>query len=85
MLIAAVSYDVGYDNRAKSLTTVACSDGQNGLIWKYDWSTVGDIPSFPFIGGYQGVTGWNSTQVRKPPFDRPSHNPLTSPVVWHLL
>ena len=57
-----VSYDTGYDDRGKSLATVACSDGQNGLMTKYGWSTVGNIPSYPYVGGYQGVSGWNSPQ-----------------------
>jgi hypothetical protein len=32
-----VSYDVGYDDGNRPLTQVACSDGNNGLIWKYNW------------------------------------------------
>ncbi|KFZ02880.1 hypothetical protein V502_11429 [Pseudogymnoascus sp. VKM F-4520 (FW-2644)] len=55
-----ISYDTGYDNRARSLTTVACSDGANGLITRKHWNTQGDIPTFPFIGGAQAVAGWNS-------------------------
>ncbi|KFY90550.1 hypothetical protein V500_05110 [Pseudogymnoascus sp. VKM F-4518 (FW-2643)] len=55
-----ISYDTGYDNRARSLTTVACSDGENGLITRKHWNTQGDIPTFPFIGGAQAVKGWNS-------------------------
>jgi hypothetical protein len=33
----SVSYDVGYDDPSRSLTQVACSDGINGLMWKYGW------------------------------------------------
>ncbi|OCK80793.1 heat-stable 19 kDa antigen precursor [Lepidopterella palustris CBS 459.81] len=57
-----VSYDKGYDDGSRSMTAVACSDGANGLITKYGWQTQGAIPVFPYIGGYQGVAGWNSDQ-----------------------
>lgn len=30
----SVSYDTTYDNASGSMTTVACSDGANGLITK---------------------------------------------------
>ena len=33
----SVSYDTTYDSASGSLTTVACSDGANGLITKYAW------------------------------------------------
>ncbi|KAK4127999.1 hypothetical protein N657DRAFT_654071 [Parathielavia appendiculata] len=55
-----VSYDVGYDDSARSLSVVACSDGTNGLIWKYGWQVQGDITRFPYIGGAEAVGGWNS-------------------------
>ncbi|KAM0437887.1 hypothetical protein ACHAPT_002252 [Fusarium lateritium] len=55
-----VSYDTGYDQSSRSLTTVACSDGENGLITKYGWQTQGNIPKFPYIGGAQAIPGWNS-------------------------
>lgn len=57
-----VSWDAGY-TRDKSLTTVACSDGANGLIWRYGWNTLGDIPNFPYVGGAEAVRGWNSPAV----------------------
>ena len=56
-----VSYDQTYDNRSGSLTTVACSDGPNGLITK-GFSTFGSLPHFPNIGGAAAVGGWNSAQ-----------------------
>ncbi|KAK4181500.1 Cerato-platanin [Triangularia setosa] len=56
----SVSYDVGYDDPNRGLDTVACSDGVNGLIWKYGWKKQGDISNFPFIGGSQSIAGWNS-------------------------
>jgi len=55
-----VSYDQGYDNAARPLTEVACSDGTNGLIWKYNWQTQGQIARFPHIGGASAIAGWNS-------------------------
>ncbi|KAF2187481.1 Asp f 13-like protein [Zopfia rhizophila CBS 207.26] len=57
-----VSWDAGYDDAGRSLTAVACSDGANGLITRYGWQTQGNIPTFPNIGGYQGIPGWNSNQ-----------------------
>ncbi|KAI0750311.1 Cerato-platanin [Daedaleopsis nitida] len=56
-----VSYDETYDNASGSLTTVACSDGENGLIPK-GFSTFGSLPHFPNIGGAAAVAGWNSDQ-----------------------
>ncbi|PVH95367.1 hypothetical protein DM02DRAFT_660222 [Periconia macrospinosa] len=57
-----VSYDTGYDDASRSLTAIACSDGANGLITKYGWQTQGQIARFPYVGGYEGVAGWNSPQ-----------------------
>ncbi len=56
-----VSYDETYDKSSGSLTTVACSDGPNGLITK-GFSTFGSLPHFPNIGGAAAVAGWNSAQ-----------------------
>lgn len=54
-----VSFDTKYDNGGTSLTSVACSDGPNGLITR-GFSTFDSLPRFPHIGGAQAVTGWNS-------------------------
>ncbi|KAK5992290.1 Protein SnodProt1 [Cladobotryum mycophilum] len=54
-----VSFDTGYDNAARPLTDVSCSDGPNGLIPRYNWHTQGDALRYAYIGGVQGVT-WNS-------------------------
>ena len=59
-----VSYDTGYDDASRPLSGVACSDGKNGLITRYGFQTQGNIPNYPNIGGYVGVAGWNSSQVR---------------------
>jgi hypothetical protein len=54
-----VHYDTVYDNPANSLSTVACSDGKNGMITK-GYKTFGDLPSFPHIGAAYVVEGYNS-------------------------
>jgi hypothetical protein len=58
-LAAQVTYDQVYDQSSGSLETVACSNGPNGLLTR-GYSTFGDLPSFPNIGGASAVTGWNS-------------------------
>lgn len=56
-----VSYDLGYDEPSRSLTTVSCSDGVNGLMTKHpSWKVQSDIPRFPYIGGAASIAGWNS-------------------------
>lgn len=55
----SVSFDPAYDDALRSLTTVACSDGSNGLITK-GYTTLGSLPSFPRIGGASTIAGWNS-------------------------
>jgi hypothetical protein len=47
-----------FDNRNGSMDTVACSNGDNGLVTKFP--TFGDLPSFLFIGGAFDIV-WNST------------------------
>jgi hypothetical protein len=54
-----VSYDEAYDVASASLTTVACSDGPNGMLTR-NFTTFGSLPKFPYIGGFVGVAGWNS-------------------------
>ncbi len=54
-----VSYDAGYDDASRSLASVACSDGSNGLLTK-GFTTQGSLPSFPNIGGASTIAGWNS-------------------------
>jgi hypothetical protein len=58
--VVTVSYDNTYDASGGSLSTVACSDGANGLLTK-GFTTFGSLPSFPNIGGAAAVPGWNST------------------------
>ncbi|KAF9239158.1 Cerato-platanin [Melanogaster broomeanus] len=54
-----LSYDTTYDNPSLSLTSVACSDGVNGLMSK-GYTTLSSLPTFPNLGGVYTVTGWNS-------------------------
>lgn len=70
----AVSYDTTYDNAALSLNDVSCSDGANGLETKYKYTTLGDVPVFPLVGGAQAIAGWNDANVSSclPPRPGPS-------------
>jgi hypothetical protein len=54
-----LSYDTSYDESTLSLSSVACSDGANGLETK-GYTTLGSLPTFPNVGGVYSVTGWNS-------------------------
>ncbi|KAF8467143.1 Cerato-platanin-domain-containing protein [Russula ochroleuca] len=56
-IIREATFSYAYDNPNTSTNTVACSNGQNGLASRFP--TLGDIPSFPFIGGAFDVV-WNS-------------------------
>ncbi|KAH7890324.1 Cerato-platanin [Phlebopus sp. FC_14] len=55
----SLSFDTNYDNSGLPLSSVACSDGTNGLEWK-GYSTLGSLPAFPYVGAVYTVTGWNS-------------------------
>ncbi|OJA15474.1 hypothetical protein AZE42_06351 [Rhizopogon vesiculosus] len=54
-----LSYDTNYDNGSLSLSSVACSDGANGLETK-GYTTLSSLPQFPNVGGVYTVTGYNS-------------------------
>ncbi|KAI0060877.1 immunomodulatory protein [Artomyces pyxidatus] len=56
-----IGYDHTYDNASESLSKVACSDGKHGLM-HLGFKTLGDLPSFPFIGAAASVKGWDSSQ-----------------------
>ncbi|KIK59090.1 hypothetical protein GYMLUDRAFT_139795, partial [Collybiopsis luxurians FD-317 M1] len=56
-----VRFDTAYDDPSRSLATVACSDGPNGLMTK-GYTTFNSLPSFPNIGAASAVTGWNSPE-----------------------
>ncbi|KAB8298095.1 hypothetical protein EYC80_001857 [Monilinia laxa] len=56
-----VTYDPGYDNAARSLSAVACSNGPNGLETRFpQYKVQGDLPTFARIGGASTIAGWNS-------------------------
>ncbi|TRM67373.1 Cerato-platanin [Schizophyllum amplum] len=59
-LAAVVYYDTVYDNPDESMSAVACSNGDNGLITRYGFTDLGDIPNFPNAGAAFAVDGWNS-------------------------
>ena len=54
------TYDTGYDNEKRSLSTVSCSDGSNGLLTR-GFTTLKSLPMYPYVGGAPAVTGWNSS------------------------
>ena len=54
-----VFYDEFYDGNLNSLSNVACSTGNYGLI-TYGYNTFGQIPTYPMIGGAPQIQGWNS-------------------------
>lgn len=54
-----LSYDPVYDDSSESLDYLACSNGSNGLE-NLGYSTLGQVPNFPYVGGAYTVTGWNS-------------------------
>ncbi|KZV88956.1 SnodProt1 [Exidia glandulosa HHB12029] len=56
-----VSYDTTYDNSKLSTLNTACSDGSHGLYTK-GFKTIGQLKTFPFVGGAPEITDWNSSQ-----------------------
>ena len=62
---ARVSWASVYDPGTQSLSTMACSDGSNGLLTK-GYNFLGDLPTFPNIGGCSMVTSWNSPNCGSP-------------------
>ena len=57
--LVPVRYDSAFDDPDASLSTVACSDGENGLLTK-GFHTFGDLPTFSNIGGAFAIEGYNS-------------------------
>ncbi|KAL2827691.1 Cerato-platanin-domain-containing protein [Aspergillus pseudoustus] len=56
---SSLSYDPKYDVGSTSLNTVACSDGQYGLVTE-GYTTFDSLPSFYRIGGSPTIPGWGS-------------------------
>ncbi|KAF9265885.1 epl1 protein [Marasmius fiardii PR-910] len=59
-LAVDVAWDSAYDDANGSMTSIACSDGDNGLITRFKFQTFSDVPSFPFVGGAPNIPSWNS-------------------------
>ncbi|KAK7456501.1 hypothetical protein VKT23_010752 [Stygiomarasmius scandens] len=57
-----LQFDNTYDNANTALSSVSCSDGTNGLITRFGFNKLGDIPRFPHVGATPSVEGWNSAQ-----------------------
>lgn len=57
--VETLSYDTTYDEPSLSLTAVACSNGEYGLMTQ-GYTTLGSLPTYPNLGGAYTVTGWNS-------------------------
>ncbi|KAL3462909.1 Cerato-platanin-domain-containing protein [Aspergillus heterothallicus] len=58
---STLSYDAKFDVGQTSLSTVACSDGDYGLITE-GYTTFDSLPSFYRIGGAPTIAGWGSTK-----------------------
>ncbi|OQO11838.1 hypothetical protein B0A48_03565 [Cryoendolithus antarcticus] len=58
--MTSVHFDGDYDERTRSLAKTSCSAGVNGLTTRYGWQTQGNVPHFPYIGGWDGGASWNS-------------------------
>ncbi|KAL4741554.1 Cerato-platanin-domain-containing protein [Aspergillus similis] len=56
---STLSYDTKYDVADTSLSTVACSDGDFGLVTE-GYTNFGSLPTFARIGGAPTIAGWNS-------------------------
>ncbi|KAI6147100.1 Cerato-platanin-domain-containing protein [Pisolithus tinctorius] len=57
---ALVTYSDDYELSNTSLSTVACSNGANGLITK-GYTDLGSLPNYPNVTGIPNLT-WNSTR-----------------------
>ena len=55
----SLTYNTEYDDPDISLIGVACSDGVYGLMTQ-GYTTFRSLPGFPYIGGADVVTGWDS-------------------------
>ncbi|EEA18738.1 hypothetical protein TMatcc_010720 [Talaromyces marneffei ATCC 18224] len=51
------TYDAAYDDATLSLSTVTCSNGENGLVTK-GYNSIGDLPT-PYVAGSLTIKGWN--------------------------
>jgi hypothetical protein len=83
-LATRVAWDAGYDGAGRTLDDVSCSNGENGLETQHPgWTTLGNVPTFPNIGAFQAVEGWNSVSVS---YDFDFSCMITnSLIVWDML
>lgn len=51
------TFDTAYDDSTLSLSTVSCSNGENGLVTK-GYNTIGDLPTQD-VAGSLTIKGWN--------------------------
>lgn len=51
------TFDTAYDDASLSLSSVTCSNGENGLTTK-GYKTIGDLPTAN-VGGAPTIKGWN--------------------------
>ncbi|EEC00029.1 hypothetical protein MPER_00128, partial [Moniliophthora perniciosa FA553] len=57
-----LQYDTAYDHADQSLSSVACSNGENGLLTK-GYTTFGSVKgttASTYVGAAEAITGWNS-------------------------
>ncbi|KAF3390732.1 Heat-stable 19 kDa antigen [Talaromyces pinophilus] len=54
---ATATFDTAYDDTDLSLSTVTCSNGENGLVTK-GYGTIGDLPTQD-VAGSLTIKGWN--------------------------
>jgi len=55
-----VTYSLLYDEKALSTNGIACSNGANGLQTRFGFTTLGQLPTWPRVGGASVIKGWNS-------------------------
>lgn len=55
-----VTYTYDYGNPQFSTYGVSCSDGKNGIRTKYGYKTIGQVPTYPYVGGIPAAN-YNST------------------------
>ena len=60
-LAVTLGYDNNYGVGSNHLSSVACSDGDNGLLSR-GFTTFDSLPTFPRIASTSEVAGWNSAQ-----------------------
>ena len=52
-----MTFDTVY-TASESLTSLACSDGKNGLMTRWEYTDLSEM--YPYVAAFSGVEGWNS-------------------------